>query len=403
MAKVLIIGHGLPQPQSTGAGVYISQLMDLFLEWDCELHFCSAAEAPEEGVLIEKNIPYTQIKLNSDSFDVFIKGLNPEIVVFDRFMTEEQYSWRVREQCPDAIRVLDTEDLHFLRAHREQSHSLLPPMELSDLAKRELGSIFRSDLSLIISSSEIHILTNFYGVPESALMHLPFLISKTPEYSKLPGFGDRADFCFVGTGMHKPNVDAIKQLALLWPKLSKELPEVKLHIYGSYFKDDLLQLNDPHNGFIIEGFVEDLEERLQSHRVLLAPLRFGAGQKRKIFDAWLAGCPVVSTEIGAEGIAVEGLFGGKIVRDTEDHFIELATYLYNTEAAWQNAQQDALGLLNTHYSWEKGSTNFNTEVLHRHLGRNVYQQQNPVGQILWHHSLQSSKYLSKWIQEKNKK
>ena len=54
------------------------------------------------------------IELNNASFDVFVKELNPTIVLFDRFMMEEQFGWRVAENCPDAIRILDTEDLHCL-------------------------------------------------------------------------------------------------------------------------------------------------------------------------------------------------------------------------------------------------------------------------------------------------
>jgi hypothetical protein len=55
------------------------------------------------------------IALNSSSFDVFVKQLQPSIVLFDRFMIEEQFGWRVAENCPNAVRILDTEDLHCLR------------------------------------------------------------------------------------------------------------------------------------------------------------------------------------------------------------------------------------------------------------------------------------------------
>jgi hypothetical protein len=45
---------------------------------------------------------------------MFVKQLQPSIVLFDRFMIEEQFGWRV-ENCPNAVRILDTEDLHCLR------------------------------------------------------------------------------------------------------------------------------------------------------------------------------------------------------------------------------------------------------------------------------------------------
>ncbi|WP_315983592.1 hypothetical protein [Aliamphritea spongicola] len=60
------------------------------------------------------------IELNSESFDGWVRNLNPQIVMFDRFMMEEQFGWRVEQQCPQALRILDTEDLHSLRQVRHQ-------------------------------------------------------------------------------------------------------------------------------------------------------------------------------------------------------------------------------------------------------------------------------------------
>jgi hypothetical protein len=53
---------------------------------------------------------------------MFVKQLQPSIVLFDRFMIEEQFGWRVAENCPNAVRILDTEDLHCLRLHDKKKH-----------------------------------------------------------------------------------------------------------------------------------------------------------------------------------------------------------------------------------------------------------------------------------------
>lgn len=398
--KVLFIGHGLPQPQHTGAGVYMIQLLDLFVQAGCELSFCSAAAPPESGILKAKNIPYTQIALNADSFNDFLKGLQPDIVVFDRFMTEEQYSWRVQEQCPNALRILDTEDLHFLRDHRKSTGKLEAPKTLADTAKRELAAIFRSDLSLIISEAEVKLLTQQYQVPSELLFHLPFLIKEVPQVSSLPSFEARSGFCFVGTAKHKPNVQAIQDLAALWQSLRKQHPQENLHIYGSYFTEAILQLHNPELGIHVHGFVADLDAALRSHKLLLAPLQFGAGQKRKVFDAWLAGCPVVTTPIGAEGIGGADDFGGEIASDVATDFITSVAKLLNP-TAWQTAQQKGLELLHTQFNWDTRVKDFHETIDQRLQNLESYRQNNTIGQMLWHHSLQSSKYLSKWIMAKN--
>ena len=120
-----------------------------------------------------------EIELNHSSFDVFIKSLNPAIVLFDRFMTEEQFGWRVAEHCPDALRILDTEDLHFLRERRAKKHSTqIKTTEgfflQTETAKREIASIYRSDLSLVISEAEHQILTETFKIDVRYFVVSPF-------------------------------------------------------------------------------------------------------------------------------------------------------------------------------------------------------------------------------------
>jgi spore coat polysaccharide biosynthesis predicted glycosyltransferase SpsG len=98
------------------------QLIDLFLTQNYQITFLSTASISENSFdLNSKNIQFQNIVLNDNSFDDLIKKLNPEIVIFDRFTTEEQFGWRVSEQVPNAVKILDTEDLHFLRNAREKA------------------------------------------------------------------------------------------------------------------------------------------------------------------------------------------------------------------------------------------------------------------------------------------
>ena len=95
-----------------------------------------------------------------DGFEAMkkITELQPDIVVFDRFMVEEQFGWRVAECCPNALRILDTIDLHCLRlarqvAVKEQREFSVDDL-FSDTAKREIASILRCDVSLMVSEFE---------------------------------------------------------------------------------------------------------------------------------------------------------------------------------------------------------------------------------------------------------
>mgnify|MGYP003504678460 FL=1 len=109
--KVLIIGIVWPEPTSSAAGTRMLQLLNFLKAQNYQITFCSAAMRSDYSLNFDQlDIAIQQIELNSSTFDHFIKSHNPDIVIFDRFMIEEQYGWRVAENCPDALRILDTED-----------------------------------------------------------------------------------------------------------------------------------------------------------------------------------------------------------------------------------------------------------------------------------------------------
>ena len=179
---LLIIGFVWPEPKSSAAGSRMMQLIEVFHSEEYHITFASPCAKSDNAFNLESiGVSQVSIELNNSSFDVFIKKLKPNVVLFDRFMMEEQFGWRVKEQCPDALRVLDTEDLHCLRKGRQQAFQDDKPFDESylfhDIAKREVASIYRSDLSLIISEAEMHILKYQFKVDESLLLYLPCLLN----------------------------------------------------------------------------------------------------------------------------------------------------------------------------------------------------------------------------------
>ena len=122
LQTILIIGFVWPEPKSSGAGTRMMQLIDLFLKQGSKITFASAASDSEFMFdVTQLGIEKVAIAINDPGFDDFVKKLNPSIVLFDRFMVEEQFGWRVAENCPDALRVLDTIDLHSLRLARQKA------------------------------------------------------------------------------------------------------------------------------------------------------------------------------------------------------------------------------------------------------------------------------------------
>lgn len=98
--KVLVIGYVWPEPNSSAAGSRMMQLLETFKDQQWQVDFASPAQPTEHQVDLGLiGINSHAIRLNCQSFDQFIKELSPEIVVFDRFMMEEQFGWRVEKKC----------------------------------------------------------------------------------------------------------------------------------------------------------------------------------------------------------------------------------------------------------------------------------------------------------------
>ncbi|WP_312555580.1 glycosyltransferase [Empedobacter brevis] len=409
MKKLLIIGQVWPEPTSSAAGTRMIQLIDCFRKAEFEITFaCAASKSDFSFELNSKGVNEVEIQLNDESFNGFVRELNPEIVVFDRFMIEEQYGWRVSKECPDALKILDTEDLHFLRNARQEatkkgidfSNKLL----FSDLAKREIASILRCDLSLIISKKEIEILQNQFKIDEKIVYYLPFLEDEISEekMNSWKKFDEREHFMFIGNFIHEPNFNCVQILKKdIWPVLRKKLPKAELHIYGAYPTQKVLQLNNATERFFVKGRAENAQETMSNYKLLLAPIKFGAGVKGKFVDAMQTGTPSMTTSVGAEAMK-ENLSWNGFVEDDVENFINKAILLYNNEKEWQIAQKNGIKILNKNYD----KTKFEAELLEKikYVEDNLIQHrnQNFIGQVLQHHFNQSTKYMSLWIEQKNK-
>ena len=168
MKKLLVIGYVWPEPNSSAAGSRMMQLMEIFQNLGYQVTYSSPAVISDHMVDIESlGMHKKEIELNNSSFDDYVKGLNPDIVLFDRFMMEEQFSWRVDKECPTALKLLETVDLHCLRDARHTAlKNNISPYDLNNLelhtdtALREVASILRCDLSLMISEVDIDVLKN---------------------------------------------------------------------------------------------------------------------------------------------------------------------------------------------------------------------------------------------------
>jgi len=409
--RILIIGFVWPEPNSSAAGGRMVQLISIFKKQGFEVTFASSASDSEYMIDLESlAVVKESIVLNCSSFDVFVKELNPSIVLFDRFMMEEQYGWRIAENCPDALRILDTEDLHCLRLARQKAFKENRLFSTDDLlvtavAKREIASILRCDISLMISEYEMELLQSVFKIDSKLLYYLPLLLEPIDHsiIQNLPSFEERNNFIFIGNFLHEPNWNAVQYLKeTIWPLIRKQMSDAVLQIYGSYPSQKVLQLHKPKDGFYIMGRAEDAQEVVRNAKVILAPLRFGAGIKGKLLEAMQCGTPSVTTTIGAESMYGDMPWNGFIADDAQI-FANKAVELYQDKYLWLKSQVNGFEIIEKRYLKTLFADDFGQHILKVQINLKHHRLQNFMGTLLQHHTLTSTKYMSRWIEEKNRK
>lgn len=441
---LLIIGYVWPEPSSSAAGTRMMQLIHLFQKHGWLITFASPAKLGEHREdLTLLGIKEQNIKLNSSSFDDFLNHYQPNAVIFDRFMMEEQFGWRVEKQCPNALRILNTEDLHSLRDARQHhlktqlkqqssralegdlacgskkditarldlaslwnqsSAQLFNLMADTDLAQREIAAILRCDLTLMISKFESNLLETVFKIDRKILFTLPFIYKKFEQ--ALPSFEQRQPFVFIGNFRHAPNWDSVLWLKeTIWPEIRNQLPQAELHVYGAYPAKKVTNLHNPKQGFLVKGWAPDALNAIANARILLSPLRFGAGIKGKLAEAMLCGTPSITTPIGSEAMLPDGvdnhLWPG-FIGETEQQLIEQSVALYQDENSWHQKQQTGFQMGAQLYQQSTLGDDFIKKISHTQNQLEQHRKQNFIGAMLRHHHHKSTQYMSQWIQAKNK-
>lgn len=405
---LLVIGYVWPEPNSSAAGSRMMQLLNSFHKAQWKISFASPAQQTEHMTdLSQLGIEADHIALNDPSFDTYIADKKPDIVMFDRFMMEEQFGWRVEKFSPESLRVLNTEDLHSLRQARHNALKQNRKFSIEDLYSdhgiREIAAIHRCDLTLMISEVEAKLLIDEFHVPDTHVLHLPFMLPTPQGTDTLPRFEERQHFISIGNFRHAPNWDAVLQLKTeIWPKIRKRLPKAEMHIYGAYPPPKATQLHNAKEGFLVKGWAENAHQVMQQAKLCLAPLRFGAGIKGKLVEAMQMGTPSITTAIGAESMHGELPWNGVITEDI-DTFVDAAVSLYEDKTSWLVMQQNGHSILQARYQAEEWEPKLINRLKLQVRLRESLRKKHFLGLMLRHHSLKSTQYMSQWIELKNAK
>lgn len=241
-------------------------------------------------------------------------------------------------------------DLHFLRETREFELTGNEEKRKSAAYWKsiEISLMRKADISYYPSYIEKNAVLELDGTIKvkdiTAYVFESFLSHIQEDFSKREGL------LFVGGFAHPPNADAVLWFAKeIYPAIRQQL-KVPFYIVGSKVTEEIQALEQPDNGIVVKGFVteEELAKLYGSCRVVVVPLRYGAGVKGKVIEAIYYGCPIVTTAIGAEGIpACEPVLE---ILDRPDEFADGVAALYQDPDRCGRMSRAAQGYIKEYFS-----------------------------------------------------
>lgn len=354
--SILIIDHYVPHFDKDAGSKCTFNYITLFKNMGLDVTFIGDNFYPHE--------PYTEILQQMGInvlygnwyHDNYEKWLRENGQYFDYvYMNRPHISIKyidILKKYTEAKIIYFGHDLHYLRELRnyeiEKDEKLLKASEEWKIVEFELFN--KADVVYVVGEYEQKVLQE--QLPDKPIRNIPVYIYEKSQEPIQIGFNERKDLLFVGGFNHKPNVDGI-----LWfyheilPLIKEQVPDIKLYIVGSNPTQDILALNSAD--VIVTGFVsdEELTNLYNSCRVVVAPLRFGAGVKGKVVEAIYNQVPLVTTSIGAEGLSeIEDYID---ISDDALNFAEKVVEIYRDEKTWNKMSIKSIEYIDTYFSQER--------------------------------------------------
>jgi GT2 family glycosyltransferase/glycosyltransferase involved in cell wall biosynthesis len=348
---LLIIDALTPEPSRDSGSLRLVNIMHLLREQGWRISFMADnrhANADEIALLGRLGV-HVLCKPWAPRLSTWLarEGTTLDAVMLCRHYIAQPHLPLVRQLASRAKVLFDTVDLHFLREQRAAAHTNNPALarQAESSRQRELALIRACDVTFVVSPVERTLLS--CELPDARIE----LLSNVHEvFGRRTPFANRCDLVFVGGFSHPPNVDAVHWLVdEIFPLIHARRPEINLHLIGDIPTAVQERLRRP--GVQLHGRVADLAPWMDSCRVSLAPLRYGAGVKGKVNMAMSYGLPVVATTIAAEGMSLKDGESVLLGDDTAD-FAEAVLRLYDSETLWTRLSDAGLVNVRQHFSFD---------------------------------------------------
>jgi glycosyltransferase involved in cell wall biosynthesis len=340
---IVIISGSIPTYDKDSGSNRLKEIIIAYrkLNYNCILSF-DASDNDEKYIQFFKNIDvifFSELKKNKYITISFLKSIpNVDSIWFYGPNTLKKYFDYFNKALPNSKTIYDMVDIHFLRYKRAIE---LDPKRIS-LKKRyrkyykiETVLAKKANIVIAISEQEKEVISSY--IEKSKIIVISNIHYPKIDLKNTNSFEERNNILFIGSA-HKPNIDALyflneKIMPLVWGKL----PHLKVEIIGNLDKE-ISDINHPN--IIFHGYVPEIESFFNSTKFMIAPLRYGAGVKGKIGQSFEYYLPLITTNIGAEGMFLKHNINALIANDSEDFANEIIN-LYENKSLWLKLQNNS--------------------------------------------------------------
>jgi glycosyltransferase involved in cell wall biosynthesis len=168
---------------------------------------------------------------------------------------------------------------------------------------------------------------------------------------------------FVGAMDLSHNIDAVRFFVLnVFPEVRNRYPDATFTIAGNRPTDEVKQLGK-QPGIIVTGRVPSMVEYLHKATICVIPLQTGFGIKNKTLEPMAAGVPVVGSDRGLEGLAIETDFPRALRANTVSEYVTAIAQLFDNPDLRLKIAREARSYIERDFTWEEAGSRYERALM----------------------------------------